>query len=102
MWWLLLQRATTDVEQLRNRSRQGHAGPVDRREFTLHDVPWRRLLWAERDSARCRQQYAYIVKALEGFRDGRRTNDGGSMRAVVHGVSNQDIEALAQYIASLN
>jgi cytochrome c553 len=48
------------------------------------------------------QQYAYIVKALEGFRDGRRTNDGGSMRAVVHGVSNQDIEALAQYIASLN
>ena len=48
------------------------------------------------------QQYAYIVKALEGFRDGRRTNDRGSMQAVVHGVSNQDIEALAQYIANLN
>jgi cytochrome c553 len=48
------------------------------------------------------QQYAYIVNALESFRDGRRTNDGGAMQAVVHGVSDQEIEALAQYIASLN
>jgi cytochrome c553 len=48
------------------------------------------------------QQYAYIVKALESFRDGRRTNDAGTMQAVVHGVSDQEIEALAQYIASLN
>lgn len=48
------------------------------------------------------QRYAYIVKALEGFRDGKRTNDGGSMRAVVEGVSDQDIEALAQYITNLN
>lgn len=47
------------------------------------------------------QQYAYIVKALESFRDGRRTNDAGTMQAVVHGVSDQDVEALAQYIASL-
>ena len=42
------------------------------------------------------QQYAYIVKASEDFRDGRRTNDGGSMQPVVRGVGNQDIEALAQ------
>ena len=48
------------------------------------------------------QQYAYIVKALESFRDGRRTNDAGTMQAVVHGVSDQQIEALAQYTASLN
>ena len=48
------------------------------------------------------QQYAYIVKALESFRDGRRTNDGGAMQAVVHGVSDQDLEALAQYVANLN
>ncbi len=48
------------------------------------------------------QQYSYIVKALESFRDGRRTNDGGSMQAVVHGVSDQDIEALAQYVSGLN
>ena len=48
------------------------------------------------------QQYAYIVKALESFRDGKRTNDGGSMQAVVHGVSDQDIEALAQYVSGLN
>ncbi|HVS55952.1 MAG TPA: c-type cytochrome [Casimicrobiaceae bacterium] len=48
------------------------------------------------------QRYAYIVKALKGFRDGKRTNDGGSMRAVMEGVSDQDIEALAQYIANLN
>ena len=48
------------------------------------------------------QQYAYIVKALESFRDGRRTNDGGAMQAVVHGVSDEDLEALAQYVASLN
>ena len=42
------------------------------------------------------------VKALESFRDGQRTNDAGAMKAVVRGVSDQDIEALAQYIASLN
>ena len=48
------------------------------------------------------QQYAYIVKALENFRDGRRTNDGGAMQAVVHGLSDQDLEALAQYVANLN
>jgi cytochrome c553 len=48
------------------------------------------------------QQYAYIVKALQSFRDGRRTNDGGAMQAVVHGVSDQNLEALAQYITNLN
>lgn len=48
------------------------------------------------------QQYAYIVNALESFRDGRRTNDAGTMQAVVHGVSDQEIEAVAQYIESLN
>jgi len=48
------------------------------------------------------QQYAYIVKALESFRDGRRTNDGGAMQAIVHGLSDQDLEALAQYVANLN
>jgi cytochrome c553 len=48
------------------------------------------------------QQYAYIVKQLESFRDGRRTNDGGSMQGVVHGVSNEQIEAIAQYVANLD
>jgi cytochrome c553 len=48
------------------------------------------------------QQYAYIVKALESFRDGRRTNDGGAMQSVTHGVSDQDLDALAQYVANLN
>ena len=48
------------------------------------------------------QQYAYIVEALKGFRDGRRTNDAGAMQSVVHGVSDQDLEALAQYVANLN
>jgi cytochrome c553 len=48
------------------------------------------------------QQYAYIVKALESFRDGHRTNDAGAMLAVVRGVSDQDIEALAQYVSGLN
>lgn len=48
------------------------------------------------------QQPAYIAKALESFRDGRRKNDGGAMQGVVHGRSDQDIEALAHYIANLN
>jgi cytochrome c553 len=48
------------------------------------------------------QQYAYLVKALESFREGRRTNDGGAMQGVVHGVSDQDLDALAQYVANLN
>jgi cytochrome c553 len=48
------------------------------------------------------QQYAYIVKALEGFRSGHRTNDAGTMQAVVQGMSDADVEALAQYVANLN
>jgi cytochrome c553 len=48
------------------------------------------------------QQYAYLVKALESFRDGKRTNDGGNMQAVMHGLSDAEIEALGQYVANLN
>jgi cytochrome c553 len=42
------------------------------------------------------------VKAPEGLPRWTATNDGGSMQPVVRGVGNQDIEALAQYIANLN
>ena len=48
------------------------------------------------------QQYQYIVKQLRDFRDGRRTNDGGTMKAYVSGVSDAQIDELAQYITSLN
>jgi cytochrome c553 len=47
------------------------------------------------------QQYQYIVKQLEDFRARRRTNDAGSMTSVTKGLSDADIEALANYIANL-
>jgi cytochrome c553 len=47
------------------------------------------------------QQYQYIVKQLEDFRARRRTNDAGSMTSVAKGLSNADIENLANYTANL-
>ncbi|MDF3838003.1 c-type cytochrome [Cupriavidus basilensis] len=47
------------------------------------------------------QQYAYIVKQLEDFRSRKRTNDAGSMTSVARGLSDADIQNLANYIANL-
>jgi cytochrome c553 len=43
----------------------------------------------------------YIIKQLKDFRDRRRTNDAGNMTSVTKGLSDQDIENLAAYIANL-
>jgi cytochrome c553 len=43
----------------------------------------------------------YVKKQLEDFRAKRRTNDGGNMTSVSAGLSDEDIENLAQYIANL-
>ena len=43
----------------------------------------------------------YIRKQLEDFKARRRTNDAGNMTSVSAGLSEQDIENLAQYIANL-
>jgi len=48
------------------------------------------------------QQYQYIVKELKDFRDGRRTNDAGTMKAYVSGLTDAQIDELAQYITNLN
>jgi cytochrome c553 len=47
------------------------------------------------------QHYAYIKKQLEDFRAKRRTNDGGNMTSVSSGLSDADIDDLAQYVTSL-
>src|SRR5690349_14755617 len=47
------------------------------------------------------QQYEYVVKQLKDFRDRIRTNDAGNMAAYTHGLSDEQIDALAQYIATL-
>lgn len=47
------------------------------------------------------QHYQYIVKQLEDFRARRRTNDAGSMTSVTTGLSDADIENLANYIVNL-
>ena len=46
------------------------------------------------------QHYAYIKKALNDFKTRNRTNDAGSMKSVASSLSDQDIDNLAQYIAS--
>ncbi|HTR56687.1 MAG TPA: c-type cytochrome [Casimicrobiaceae bacterium] len=43
----------------------------------------------------------YIKKQLEDFKAKRRTNDAGNMTSVAYGLSEQDIDNLAQYIANL-
>jgi len=48
-----------------------------------------------------RQKQAYIVKQLREFRDGVRTNDNGIMAATAKALTDDQIEALAQYFASL-
>lgn len=48
------------------------------------------------------QHYDYIVKQLKDFRARNRTNDAGNMTSVSKGLSDDDIENLAQYIAGLN
>jgi cytochrome c553 len=47
------------------------------------------------------QQHDYIVKQLHDFRERKRTNDAGNMTSVARTLSDQDIEDLAQYLATL-
>jgi cytochrome c553 len=47
------------------------------------------------------QQHDYIVKQLRDFRERKRTNDAGNMTSVARTLSDQDIEDLAQYLATL-
>lgn len=47
------------------------------------------------------QHYEYIVKQLRDFRDKNRTNDAGNMSSVTRGLSDDDIDKLAQYITNL-
>jgi cytochrome c553 len=47
------------------------------------------------------QHHDYIVKQLQDFKARRRTNDAGNMTAVAKTLSDQDIEDLAQYLATL-
>ena len=48
------------------------------------------------------QHFDYIKKQLLAFKKRERTNDAGSMTAYMNGVSEEQIEALAAYAASLN
>lgn len=48
------------------------------------------------------QHYEYIVKQLKDFRDRRRTNDAGNMTAYTKGLTDEQVDALAQYITNLN
>jgi cytochrome c553 len=47
------------------------------------------------------QHYEYTVKQLRDFRTGKRTNDAGNMASVSKTLSEQDIEDLGHYLASL-
>ena len=44
----------------------------------------------------------YIAKQLRDFKTKHRTNDAGNMTSVAFGLSEQDIDDLAQYIANLD
>jgi len=47
------------------------------------------------------QHYEYIVKQLKDFRSKTRTNDAGNMTSVTKGLTDEQIDDLAQYITGL-
>ncbi len=47
------------------------------------------------------QYYEYIVKQMQDFKNGRRTNDAGTMTSVSKTLSDADIDDLAHYLAAL-
>jgi cytochrome c553 len=48
------------------------------------------------------QHPEYVMKQMQDFKTGRRTNDAGNMSAVSKTLSDADIDALAQYLANLD
>jgi cytochrome c553 len=48
------------------------------------------------------QHPEYVIKQLKAFKARTRTNDAGNMTSVAQTISEQDIEDLAHYIASLD
>ncbi len=48
------------------------------------------------------QQYEYVLKQLQDFKAKRRTNDAGNMTAVLRTIPDEDLKALAAYVASLD
>jgi cytochrome c553 len=47
------------------------------------------------------QHYEYVRKQLLDFKARRRTNDAGNMTSVANTLSEEDIDNLAQYAATL-
>lgn len=47
------------------------------------------------------QHYSYVKKQLMAFKYKQRTNDAGNMQAVVKTLPDEELEALASYIATL-
>jgi cytochrome c553 len=47
------------------------------------------------------QHHAYVVKQLRDFKTAKRTNDAGNMSSVSKTLSDQDMDDLAHYLASL-
>lgn len=48
------------------------------------------------------QHYEYTLKQLKDFKAKNRTNDAGNMTAVLRTIADEDLEALAAYVASLD
>ena len=48
------------------------------------------------------QHYEYVLKQLQDFKTKTRTNDAGNMTAVLRTIPDEDLKALAAYVASLD
>lgn len=48
------------------------------------------------------QHHAYVLKQLQDFKHGRRTNDAGNMSSVSKTLADQDMDDLAHYLAGLD
>jgi cytochrome c553 len=76
---------------------QGKAIADERQCMTCHQPGFKGMNEFPRLS---RQKVPYLVKQLKDFRDGARNNDNGIMTPTTKDLSDEQIQALAHYLAS--
>jgi cytochrome c553 len=91
----LMRRAVTVDPQL---VEQGKKLAEEKQCATCHQPGYKGLKEFPRLA---RQKKDYVAKQLKDFRDGVRTNDNGVMAATVKDMTDDQIQALAQFFSSL-
>ena len=87
--------------QHRARPENASAGPGLAQKFHCAQCHGPQLLGQQQMPRLAGQQYEYLRAALRGFRDSKRADLDGKMSESAQGLSDADIDALADYMAGL-